>query len=87
MIQGVLIMTVTLAIVLLLKKAFIRLAELSEAKKSHFRRFYLIFLGVFFIIHGIVMGISNNAWGWIELFNIGFGSFAVILSLAFPQKL
>ncbi len=55
-------MTVTLTIVLLLNKAFIRLAELSEAKKSHFRRFYSIFLGVFFIIHGIVMGISNNAW-------------------------
>ena len=56
-------MNVTLTIVLLLNKTFIRLAELSEAKKSHFRRFYLIFLGVFFIIHSIVMGISSNAWG------------------------
>jgi len=69
-------LTVTLTIVLLLNKEFKQFAELSEAKKSHFWRFYLIFLKVFLIIHGIVMGFPTM---------YGIGSNYSILGLEVSQ--
>lgn len=87
MIEGLLILTTTIAIVLLLNKTFRKFAYLSDTKKSHFRRYYFTFLGGFFVCNCVAMGISNNEWRWIELLHIGFGGLTLILSLAFPKKL
>jgi|SaaInlStandDraft_1057018.scaffolds.fasta_scaffold00132_40 hypothetical protein len=87
MIEGLLILTTTIAIVMLLNKTFRKFAYLSDTKKSYFRRYYFTFLGGFFVCSCVAMGISNNEWRWIELLNIGFGGLTLILSLAFPKKL
>ena len=79
--KGFLVLIGTFLIIGVVHFISMRTSKLSENKKSHYRKFFWYFYGIFFMLSGGVNLIEKGEFRWNFTFKLLFGLVTVILNL------
>ena len=78
--KGLLILLGTFIVVAILHVVSMKMTNISEAKKSSFRKIFWYFYGIIFMLSGGINFIEKGGYGWSFLIQFLLGLVMVILN-------
>lgn len=78
--KGLLILLATFIVVAILHVLSMKMAKISEAKKSSYRKIFWYFYGIIFMLSGGINYIEKGEYGWSFLIQFLCGLVMVILN-------
>ncbi|MDA8893718.1 hypothetical protein N9Y20_00775 [Flavobacteriaceae bacterium] len=78
--KGLLILLGTIIVVAIFHLVTMKITKISEAKKTHYRKFFCYFYGITFMLSGGINLLEKGEYGWSFLIQFLVGLVTVILN-------
>jgi len=84
--KGLLILTATILVVLILNIVMLKIAKLTDSKKKLFQKYYYAVFGTYLVISSSIPLFENQTWGWLQSAQFVLGLISILFSILIHRK-